>query len=92
MAAPIADDPKAVFMAVRRPLAAALFAMALVLWRIGMDGVSHAELAAHAGWCLGLGGEPARAAFAGFFGHCAACYAGLTAALAAATAAFWPKP
>jgi hypothetical protein len=91
-AVPVADDPKTAFSALRWPASAALLATALLLWRIGMDGVSSAELLAHAGWCLGLGEEPARGGVATFFGHCAACYAGLAAALAGATVALWPKP
>lgn len=90
-AVPMAEDPKAAFSALRWPMAAALFASALVLWRVGMDGVTSGELLSHAGWCLGLGFEPVRGGVATFFGHCAACYAGVAAAASALTTALWPK-
>jgi len=91
VASPQTDGPNAAFSALRWPLAAALLASALLIWRVGMDGVAGAYALAHVGWCLGLGSQPAQAEVATLAGHCAACYAGLATAAAAAATALWPK-
>ena len=87
--APDAERPGADYRALRWPAAAALMAVALLLWRIGMDGVSAEALLAHAAFCLGAG--PASAdGVAVLFGHCAACYAAASAAAAGMLIALWP--